>query len=174
MMRKIKSLNYIITAKNYGGSVCEYLKRQAAGILKSRGITVKMDMDAEPVAHSVQARIWQGQWIADCECGGASFVDPAEPIFFCFGCGNRADDGRLRQVIFPENIQQIETLVLERPVDDLAGLTDNERAGLARPLIVHEERGGLARNWTPDETIDDLIEQNKLIDAWNKDTLRVK
>ena len=60
------------------------------------------------------ARIDFGRWIADCECGGAEYVDPADPLFFCCSCGNQAHQGKARRVIFPENRAEIEAAVLER------------------------------------------------------------
>lgn len=163
--RNIKSVDRIISAKDYGGAL-SYIKKHHAQIQMTRGISVPIDERVSK--HSVNARIWQGQWIADCECGGASFVDYDEPVFFCFGCGNRADGGRFREVIFPENREQIEALILARPVDDLAGLDDKDRAGLAKPVIYVEGKGGLARNWNPDETVEDLESQNSVIELWHK------
>ena len=49
----------------------------------------------------VKARVDHNRWIADCECGGAEYVDPDEPIFFCFSCDNMAFNNMLRPVIFP-------------------------------------------------------------------------
>lgn len=170
MLSKLQSVNYIITAKHYGGSAAGYIQKQAESIRKHKNIVLDIDMN-KMSKHAVIARIEQGQWIADCECSGASFVDPDEPIFFCFSCGNRADNGVLREVIFPPFLErlEIERLLLERPVDDRAGLDDKERAGLARPLVWHAEKGGLSRNWNPSETIGDLQEQNKLIEIWKKE-----
>lgn len=168
--RNIKSVDRIISAKDYGGAN-NYINNTRAQIQKARGIIVPVDEKVSK--HSVNARIWQGQWIADCECGGSSFVDYDEPVFFCFGCGNRADNAQLREVVFPKDREQIEALILARPVDDLAGLDDKERAGLARPLIHVEGKGGLARNWTPDETAEDLLSQNSVIEVWHKN-MKVK
>jgi len=141
----IKSVDYIITAKHYGGSARDYIRKMQRDIHR-RGVPVTIkDLDAEPTGTPVVARIWQGQWIADCECNGACFVDPEEPIFFCFTCGNRANGQKPRPVLFPPEAErkEIERLLLERPVNDLGGLTDLERAGLAKPILfvqVMEER----------------------------------
>ncbi len=56
----------------------------------------------------VSARIDYGRWIADCECGGAEYVDPEEPIFFCMACGNKITSGRARKVVFPKNRVEVE------------------------------------------------------------------
>lgn len=178
-MVKIKSLDYIITAKHYGGSASAYIRNlQKRHLL--RGISVNVNGLNEPPRKEIEpvmARIWQGQWIADCECRGASFVDPDEPIFFCFSCGNRAQGGWVRSVIFPEQREAIEALVLERPVDDMAGLTDNERAGMAKALLsveVQQTDGEvslmpLTRSWRPGETVEDLHEQqHDAISKWHR------
>lgn len=168
VVSRFKSVDYIITAKNYGGSVENYIKIQQENIRRAKGIVIKFGDKVSK--HAVKARIWQGQWIADCECKSASFVDPDNPVFACFGCGNREDDGNLREVIFPSKTEReaIEKLLLARPVDDRAGLDDRERAGLAKPLIYVEGKGGLARDWIPGESIPDLLEQNEAVEKWNK------
>jgi len=189
----IKSVDYIVTAKHYGnGSARGYIRNMQQKIHRERGVAVTIkNLDQAPAGAPVTARIWQGQWIADCECNSASFVDPDEPIFMCFGCGNRANGSRPRPVSFPpENERkEIERLLLERPVDDLAGLTDLERAGMAKAVLLVEvedevilqpsmldhiksmEATGLpapnvktrylplTRSWEPGETVEDLHKQ---------------
>lgn len=200
-MSRIQSLDYIITAKHYGGSASGYIRKMQRDIHVQRGIAVTIKgLDAKPIGAPVIARIWQGQWIADCECNGACFVDPDEPIFFCFSCGNRANGQKPRPVIFPPEAErkEIERLLLERPVDDMAGLTDNERAGLAKPLLFVEVeeavpavkanaatllvREGkpipmrkknltlpLTRSWEPGQTVADLkAEQEEPIRKWKE------
>lgn len=172
----IKNVDRIITAKDYGGSARGYIKKMQQQTHR-RGVAVTIrNLDAEPTGVPVVARIWQGQWIADCECKSASFVDPDEPLFFCFGCGNRTNASKPRPVQFPPEAErlEIERLLLERPVDDLAGLTDNERAGMARPVLYVEDAQGralpLVRSWEPGQTPDDLhAEQDTVIKNWNKE-----
>lgn len=188
-MTNFNSVNRIITAKDYGGSARAYIRKQQQAFHRGRGISLMIkDLESEPTGIPVYARVWQGQWIADCECNGACFVDPDEPVFFCFGCGNRSNDHKPRPVIFPPTMErlEIERLLLERPVDDMAGLTDMERAGMAKPLLYVEmeiqdapaEPGidillgagagdmipaarrtitvPLTRSWDPRQTIEDL------------------
>lgn len=165
----LRSLDYIITAKHYGnGSARQYIKNQQVKIKRDRGIAVTIiDLEKEPIGAPVQARIWQGQWIADCECNSASFVDPDEPIFFCFGCANRTNGNKPRPVTFPAPVErkEIERLILARPVDDRAGLTDMERAGMAKPLLYKQSGESmlpLTRSWDPWESIDDLNAQQEI------------
>lgn len=176
-MTTLRSLDYIITARHYGnGSARQYIKNQQIKIRRDRGIAVQIiDLEKEPTGDPVRARIWQGQWIADCECNSASFVDPDEPIFFCFGCGNRLNGNKPRPVLFPPLAErlEIERLILERPVDDRAGLTDMERAGMAKPLLfiqTGENALPLTRSWEPGQSIDDLLrEQEEPIRKWREE-----
>lgn len=99
-----------------------------------------------------------GRWIAACECGGHEYVDPDEQIFYCFSCGNRAVQGDARPVIFPDARDEIERLLLRRPIDDRAGINALDRALKAKPLIP-----GLSRSWLPHETPAELRRQNREI-----------
>lgn len=156
----MENVNYIITAKHYAQkegarTVRErILKRVQKGHLLCLGINA-------PRGEAVKAYIDFGQWIAACPCGGHEFVDVDEPVFYCFSCANRRNDGWVRPVEFPdaETKAEIERLVLLRPVNDEQGLTDMDRAYRAKPLIT-TSKGLLSRSWNWDETIDDLKAQN--------------
>lgn len=162
--------DYIITAKHYAknegaANVRERVLKLRDGFYK-RGLPIEIRDIDNPSGAPVYARVEQGAWIADCECGGAQFVDADEPIYFCFCCGNRGNKRKTRPVIFPDNYKAIEKLLLARPVNELAGLNELEQAGLAKPLAFAEIDGrvyGLSRNWNIGETIADLKNQNKFI-----------
>jgi|APSaa5957512622_1039677.scaffolds.fasta_scaffold06945_4 hypothetical protein len=133
--------------------------------LLRKGIRVKVGFSLAG-SDNVSARIWQGHWIADCECGGAEFVDPKEPIFFCFGCGNEANGNRIRNVLFPENREDIERKILERPVSSRRGLDDMMKAE-ASIAAISVDGNFLSRSWVPGETIKDLeIQQDAAIKKW--------
>lgn len=140
-MANVASVNRIISAKDYGGSAKAYIRNWQREKMKVGVPVLIRDIDKPATGKPLPAVIWQGQWIVrtDC-CNSASFVDPDEPIFVCFTCANRANDNRPRPVQFPPEAErkEIERLLLERPVEDMAGLTDMERAGLARPLLYVE------------------------------------
>ena len=168
------SLMRIITAKDYseregaGGSVRARILKTREKYHKGKNIALTVNGIDAPQGAAVRARIWQGQWIADCECSGAEFVEPTEPIFFCFSCGNRANKNFVRPVEFPVEREAIEAAVLARPVDDVRGLTDLERAGLAKPLVIVDAGGSqfpLTRSWNPDESLGELLDQNKVLDG---------
>jgi hypothetical protein len=153
----MKPIDYIVTARNYSpdGTTRGYLLRQRDIIQHTRGI--RLEIDETPAGTPLIARVERGQWIADCECGGATFVDPEWPFTFCFSC--RANNGHLRPVTFPENWREIEQMLLARPVNDLRGLTENERSALSTGVIVVQGKGRLDRTWWPHEKLDDLLEQ---------------
>lgn len=181
----MKALDYIVTARHYSlaegadGSVKDRILKMRERIKLQRGITLQINGLDSTRGEAAVARIWQGQWIADCpDCNGAQFVDPEEPIYFCFVCGNRNNDCTPRPVKFPPEARrlEIESLLLERPVNDVAGLTDLERAGLAKPIVaaeVEQPDGSkqvilLARDWNG-ENVAELKKQNAAVSAWQKD-----
>jgi len=173
----VKSVDYIIMAKHIfpGENARGYYLRLCDEVKKIRGIAFDIASLDNPSGAAVRARIDQGRWIADCECGGASFVDPDFQSFMCFSCGNRENGGRARPVEFPADRAAIEAVILARPVNDMAGLTDTDRAGMARPMIIVDGKGGLARNWLPGETVADLREQqDDAIAAWKKELKKRK
>lgn len=151
----------ILTAKDFAviegaGSVRERIQKLTTRYQVS-GVHFETPFTGGPTAgEPVKAYVNQGRWIATCHCGGAEAVDPDEPFFYCFVCGNRETDGNPRLVIFPKNIREIETELLKRPVIEIQGRNAVERAFQALPAV-----GRLARNWTPDETLDDLKKQNE-------------
>lgn len=157
----MKNVDYIITAAHLSGTNKgrDWLTKLKADIEARRGI--KIVMKNEAADSPVYARIYRGHWIADCDvCGGAMFVDPSDPVFFCLECFNRRENGRVRPVIFPDDRQEIERAILERPVNDYAGVTDSERAGRA-----FYAAGGqtFTRDWIPGETAEDIRRQNEAI-----------
>ena len=185
----IKSLDYIVTAKHIAAmegapDVKGRILKLRERLFKLKSVAVQIKDIDRPRGAPVLARIELGQWIADCECGGAEFVDHEEPIFFCFSCGNRANDNVPRPVTFPPPAERqiIEQLVLQRPVDDLRGLSDSERAAGARALIMVEVGAEdepkrllpLTRSWDPHETIEDLVGQNEPIKKWHEELKKDK
>lgn len=106
---------------------------------------------------SVNARIDFGRWVADCqECGGTEYVDVDEKIFFCFSCGNAAINGKALKVIFPENMDEIESELLQRKVVSGKEANDIVNTMMSKPMYA-----GLGRSWNPGETVADLAEQRR-------------
>jgi hypothetical protein len=67
------------------------------------------------------------------------------------------------------NIDEIEKALLDRPVNDMAGITDLERASASQPMIIIEGQGALWREWRPGERIEDLMQQQtEPLKAWHK------
>lgn len=168
----MKNVDHIITARHYSksegadGTVVGRLKKMQEAYRRKSKFIVINGVD-EPRGGVVRAQINQGAWIGTCECGGAEFVDPTEPIFFCWNCVNRANGGYVRPVEFPENREEIERAVLKRRVDDVRGITDEDRAFLARPLITFTGDGRFypaTRSWIPGESVETIREQNEFIE----------
>lgn len=162
----------IYTAKDYANRAgVEDVKSHIKLMQKKhvrKGIRVLVKDIENPKGVSVQARIWQGIWIADCECGGAEFVDPLEPTFFCWGCGNRENGGSCRPVEFPEHREEIEAKILERPVQKRYGLDHLALSEGSRAKITVNGLP-LTRSWRPGETLDVLSDQqDEAIKAYKK------
>lgn len=120
----------------------EWVKKRSREFARRRYIAKAWD-GGMTTKQPIQARIDFGRWIGDCECGGAEYVDPEQPFFFCLSCGNSEFDGQARQVIFPENRQEIEQVVLEIEVDQGKGGNAIQKALMARG------KKGKNRCWIP-------------------------
>jgi hypothetical protein len=85
------------------------------------------------------ARVSGSVWIVDCPSGdgGAEFVNFEDPRFFCCSCRNRAWGHQPIPVTLPDPALRlaVEEILVKRP----------------------DPR---TRNWTPDETVDDLKLEN--------------
>jgi len=157
----------IINAKDYlfrkhAKTYKEYINITCNEMLKLGVLDTPFD-DCEPVGKPVYAEVNRGQWLAMCPiCGGAESVMSEEPIFYCFSCGNFENHGKPRDVIFPseKDMKDIEKILLERPVVIKIGAHAIERILNAEPLIT-DKYGVLSRSWTPDQTVDDLLKENK-------------
>lgn len=108
----------------------------------------------------VYARIDRSRWLADCECGGAEYVDPVEPFFFCINCGNAADSEKIRPVIFPnpETRAVLEALIISRPVTIRGGSTIQQQL-----LTADESIPKLQRQWDAGESLLKIARENRLV-----------
>lgn len=82
----------------------------------------------------VPASINHGRWIVACECGGAQLASEDDHRFFCVACLNERHGGKWRPVTWPKDRDDIEAVLRER-------LTENV-------------------NWTPEETVAQLVAEN--------------
>lgn len=65
----------------------------------------------------VLAYINWSRWVADCPfCQGAEVVSRRLPVFYCASCGMERNGGAPARVIFPADADQIEAVLLCRPV----------------------------------------------------------
>lgn len=109
---------------------------------------------------SVLARVDFGRWIADCECGGAGYVDPSDPVFLCTACGNLSSGGKFRPVIFPPDRQGIEVELLKRNVIARSPSPHPTQVALTSTPSIP----GLTRSWTPGESLTDLIAEREALE----------
>lgn len=87
-------------------------------------------------SRTAAVRVERGMWIVDCVCGGAQLACRTDHRVFCCDCGNAPDGGKWVRVNWP----------------DRATLVEIEAALLSRPPY--------NRNWSPGETVDDLLAEN--------------
>ena len=141
-----------VTEKQNCKSHAELIKRMSAKMF-SRGVIKKAYSGKKAEDAAVYARIDFGRWLADCECGGAEYVDPEDdtPLFFCFSCGNEDHKGHARPVIFPDSDEreQIESALLQRSVGRRHGFIDMPA------------KGHLPRSWSPGVSAQDLLDENE-------------
>jgi len=155
----------IINAKDYmlreGVKTVKERIKKICGEMIKRGVLDTPFIDCEPVGKPVFAEVNHGQWVAKCECNGAETVDPDEPMFYCFSCGNVDNHGKPRKVIFPseKEIKDIERELLKRPIKSASGTHYIER--IVNGSIKMQGNGELPRVWIPGETVKDLLNQNK-------------
>ena len=104
---------------------------------------------------SVQAHISGGRWMVQCPCGAYSYVCRRKPIHWCMVCGNDGI-GAAVPVIFPDDADEIEQILLQRPVQ--VGYSDQptQAAMQAVPLVP-----GLRRDWFPGQSVAWLITINQ-------------
>lgn len=121
----------------------------------------KWNMTGKTGDQSVTARIDFGRWLADCPiCNSAVYVEPADPIFYCFTCKNGDIGGDFISVTFPKNRAGIEAEILLREVVLQKGLPPTDAAAQALPKVA-----GLVRSWNPDESIERLQKQREIASA---------
>ena len=88
---------------------------------------------------TVPAYVNDSRWVARCYtfpvCLGAELVSRDDPRLFCCSCLNAAVGGQWVQVVFPDDADEIETVLS------------------ARPVPPH-------RHWVPGESVADLKDEN--------------
>src|SRR5215211_1918488 len=101
-----------------------------------RGVGASIPTPVEEVTGTpVYARADHGRWIVECDVEkNAQYTDDNDQRFFCISCFNVAVDGKWRQVIWPEEVNDIESALAIRPIDH--------------------------QNWTTGETVESLEADN--------------
>ncbi len=115
------------------------LREHAARFPSSAG-DMSLPKDGVAVDVKAVAHVNAGRWIAACPqpgCGGAEYVNFADPRFFCCECRNAGTKGVPVTVKVPSEKDRaaIEAALIERPVP-------------------------ATRNWAPGETAKQLLAEN--------------
>lgn len=70
----------------------------------------RIERPTEDTGDSYFARINQNRWIADCSCGSAQVVSPADPRYGCVECG-----WGWCALVFPDDVAAVEAQMLLEP-----------------------------------------------------------
>lgn len=102
--------------------------------LRNVGMTIP-DPVNEIAGSPLYARADHGRWIAECDAdANAQYVDDSDRRFFCVKCFNSGVDGKWREVIWPTEVDDIESTLIVRQVPN--------------------------QNWNEPETVQNLKDEN--------------
>ena len=88
----------------------------------------------------------QGRWIILCpSCSGAEIASTLLLQFYCFSCFNSGHDNHILPIAFPDNKEEIEIALLQRPHHDFMSWTDETIEQLM-------ETDGFHRSWATPRT----------------------
>jgi len=147
MIDKIVDANDM--AKDMAKTVKGFEEVTNAQELLERTLLLNKMVQKEGKSPPVWAYVNRGRWLGKCECGGVEYVAP-NVKFMCFSCGNAVSGGLLREVIFPENKDEIEEILLSVNVRKGIHPRSTHRALTAYPYQ------GNTRDWHYSESVDDL------------------
>lgn len=127
---------YAVKARNPSKSTrgAEWVHQMLGGATHAQ---MQVDTCPDPQA-AIKAYVNQGRWVVDCpDCNNAQLACKTDPRFLCNECGNVVVGNLWRPVTWPPNVAGIETVLEVRPIAN--------------------------QNWTPGETIQDLVAENTLM-----------
>lgn len=151
--RLITAMDIALRDKRAG--VAAWLRWKAASLQNSGKLNVIWD-GRTVSGPAVEAIVNRSRWVAICpNCKNVEYVDPETPIFYCLSCGN-GNETAARPVNFPERREEIEAILLRRPVLEGLGATRIEILLKARAAFAD-----LPRSWEPGVTIEMLEAQNR-------------
>lgn len=119
-----------------GVSTLEQWARGPLTALAQRSGILVQPLKNIAAAPPLAPRVNHNRWIVDCpNCGGAEFLWP-EGLMMCASCWNGDVDGQWRRVSNPANRNEIDEVLMIRPVPG-------------------------TRNWNRNESIEDLQQENR-------------
>lgn len=90
---------------------------------------------------AVPAYVNHGRWVVDCpDCRNAQLACKTDPRFMCNECGNVAVGSLWRPVIWPANVQGVESMLQNRPVENQNWEPAQSKVGLAIENLMHGGR----------------------------------
>ena len=103
---------FIQTARHvHGVGTIEELRAMHERTMHQRSLRTRdQRVKAFPATRPLVARVNDGTWLGDCDCGSGVAIDPDWPEARCFGCG-----AIYAEIIFPERRAEIEQLLEARP-----------------------------------------------------------
>lgn len=114
---------------NPGADACRELMQRAR-------IPVANPVGDEAAGDPLYVVVNHGRWVVECPtCLSAQVADPDDRRFYCVRCLNATNSMQYRPVVWPNEIQAIETALLVRP------FAENQ-------------------NWHPPEMVADLLAEN--------------
>lgn len=102
----------------------------------------RRDVSRDPIVpkqmaqgQAVEVYVNHGRWIAECpDCHGAQVASRTDARFFCVDCLNAWCGGKWLRIAWPRDTDAIESVLLRRETHH--------------------------RNWTPEESVTDLVAEN--------------
>ena len=102
------------------------------------------DPAGDNIGGNLTIRVNHGRWIIDCPtCRAAQVAEFESPYFMCVECANKDNDGKWWALSIPANYRAIEAALLARPMGVNPGNSPT-------------------RSWDPTETVEELLEENKI------------
>ena len=151
--------------------VAYHMRKNGFGVPKAESLSVWSSRMADPESvvfpAVLKARVDDGRWLVDCpNCNSALVISETLPKFVCAECGSPDSDGRYRKVIYPENREEIERLLLLRPAGMGRGFVEGSDISVGGPRFFSEDDvkhivADRVFRLMPGQTVEDLKIENE-------------
>lgn len=150
--------------------VAYHFRKNGFGIPKAESLSVWSSRMTDPESvvfpAVLTARVDDGRWIVDCpNCNSALCISSLRQMFICAECGSPDMDGRYRLVVYPEDREEIERLLLLRPAGMGRGFSEGGMPTGGPRFHSAEDvnyvRGDTIYRLIPGQTIEELRAENQ-------------